>query len=481
MDEGTNGPPKGDLKGGKASAGDGRGHAALILFALIFAASLFGIYTRPIGFLANMWPANAIMLAFLLRVPASRTWQGWLAGATAYLSADLLTGASLAKALLLNGANLAGIATAAILYARLSADMIRLRQPASMLWLVFTVAIGSAAAGLVGAVANPWLFDRSFLSGWIFWFATEFVNYVTILPLLLTMPSPHAFSAVLRNALRALPTARTLPIIALAASCLLAVVVGGPGAIAFPVPALLWCGLTYRVFTVALLTLLYGNWALLILVTRTGADAEMMMISVRLGAALVAIAPVTVACIAENRNQLLDRLRHIAAHDHLTGARTRGAFLDDVQVSLAKERGAAAILMIDIDHFKAINDNHGHAVGDRLLRAFSERVRSCLRAGDHFGRMGGEEFAIFLPATSPDAAGQVAARILSTLRNDRFMADGERSVALTASIGIALVDGPSAPALEPLFAVADAALYRAKDAGRDRVEMARHDAPALVG
>ena len=295
------------------------------------------------------------------------------------------------------------------------------------------------------------------------------------------MPSPRGFRAIVRDGLRALPTARTLPIIALAASCLLAVVIGGPGAIAFPVPALLWCGLTYRVFTVALLTLLYGNWALLILLTQTGADAEMMMISVRLGAALVAIAPVTVACIAENRNLLLDRLRHIAAHDHLTGTRARGAFLDDVQASLAKEQGPAAILMIDIDHFKAINDNHGHAAGDRLLLAFAERVRSCLRSGDHFGRMGGEEFAVFLPATPQAAAGQVAARILAALRDDPFVADGDRAIVLTASIGIALVDGPSTPTLEPLFAVADAALYRAKGAGRDRVEMARPDTAALAG
>lgn len=479
MDEITDGPRIGG--GSEGAMEGGRGRAAFVLFLLVFVACLFGIYTRPLGFLANLWPANAIMLAFLLRNPESRGWLSWSAGAAAYLAADLLTGATLAKALLLNSANLAGIASAAAVYARLPADMIRLRQPASMLYLVFAVAIGSAMAGLIGAVANPWLFGRSLLSGWIFWFATEFVNYVTILPLLLSAPAPGAFRAAVRDGLRALPAAGVLPVVALALSCLLAAIVGGPGAIAFPVPALLWCGLTYRVFGAALLTFLYGNWALVVLAGGTGADAEMTMISIRLGAALVAIAPVTVASIAESRNELLGRLRHIAAHDHLTGTRARGAFLDDVRTALANARGPAAVLMVDIDHFKAINDNHGHAAGDRLLQSFADRVRSCLRASDHFGRMGGEEFALFLPATTQAAACEIAARILGTLRDDPFVADGDRAIALTASIGIAFVDGRSPPALEPLFAAADAALYRAKGAGRDRVEVARHDPVALAG
>lgn len=203
MDEITDGPRIGG--GSEGATEGGRGRAAFVLFLLVFVACLFGIYTRPLGFLANLWPANAIMLAFLLRNPESRGWLSWLAGAAAYLAADLLTGATLAKALLLNSANLAGIASAAAVYARLPADMIRLRQPASMLYLVFAVAIGSAMAGLIGAVANPWLFGRSLLSGWIFWFATEFVNYVTILPLLLSAPAPGAFRAAVRDGLRALP------------------------------------------------------------------------------------------------------------------------------------------------------------------------------------------------------------------------------------------------------------------------------------
>lgn len=115
------------------------------------------------------------------------------------------------------------------------------------------------------------------------------------------------------------------------------------------------------------------------------------------------------------------------------------------------------------------------------LQSFAGRVRSCLRAGDHFGRMGGEEFAVFLPATNRAMASRIAAGILGALRDDPFEVDDDRAITLTASIGIALIDGSSPPATESLFAAADAALYRAKGAGRDRIEVARHDPVALAG
>lgn len=460
------------LRGGGAVADGVHGRTALLVFTAVFAASLFGIYTRPVGFLANLWPANAIMLALMLRLPGARHWTGWIAGATAYLAADLLTGASIAKALLLNGANLAGIATAFAFYTRLPADMAKLRQPSAMLWLVLATATGGAVAGLVGSIANPMLFGRTILAGWIFWFATELVNYVAILPLMLSAPPLAELRRSARDRIRAFQPQQLLPVVALVLSGLLAAIVGGPGAIAFPVPALLWCGLTYRIFPTALLTLLFSLWTLVILAAHhaTGPDEEMIMVSIRLGAALIAIAPVTVASIAQNRNDLLVQLRHIADHDDLTEVRSRRAFLNDVRRSLARSSTSAAMLMVDIDHFKAINDTYGHAAGDRLLQSFSRRVEACLRLGDSFGRMGGEEFAIFLPATRGDAAAQMAGNILAAVRETPFILDDRRALGITASIGVAATAARGATALEPLLADADAALYRAKDAGRNRWE-----------
>lgn len=465
--------------GDRNAIGAGR-YTPLLVFAVVFGASLFGIYTRPVGFLANLWPANAIMLALMLRVPGACRWSGWLAGAAAYLAADLLTGANLLKALLLNGANLAGVATAFAIYARLPADMARLRQPSSMLCLVLAAAAGGAVAGLVGSLANPMLFGRAILAGWIFWFATELVNYVAILPVLLSAPPLSRLAASAKDSFRTFRVSHLLPVAALILSCLLAATIGGPGAIAFPVPALLWCGLIYRLFPTALLTLLYSIWALVVLAAHhvTGADEEMVMVSIRLGAALVAIAPVTVASIAQNRNDLLEQLRHIADRDDLTATRSRRAFLGDVRRALAAATSTAAMLMIDIDYFKAINDSYGHAAGDRLLQSFARRVEGCLRPGDVFGRMGGEEFAIFLPATNEQEAARIAGLILAALRESPFALDAGQAVEITASIGVAATAALPATALEVMLADADAALYRAKDAGRDRWE---YPAPAGTG
>ncbi len=124
------------------------------------------------------------------------------------------------------------------------------------------------------------------------------------------------------------------------------------------------------------------------------------MMSTRLGIALVALGPMAVAIVNAARNDLLHRLDHVARYDHLTGVLRRGAFLDGARAMLAGLAAAgrpAAVLMIDIDHFKPINDRFGHAQGDRVLVAVAAALRSGLRDDAILGRMGGEEFAVLLP------------------------------------------------------------------------------------
>jgi len=125
--------------------------APLLLTVSIFLACLFGIYTRPVGFLATLWPANAIMLGLLIRRPQSGSVLGWCGAAMAYMAADLLTGASLPKAVLLNSANLIGVAAAYLVYSRFPPDVVRLKEPASMLCLLVSASAGGVAAGIIGA------------------------------------------------------------------------------------------------------------------------------------------------------------------------------------------------------------------------------------------------------------------------------------------------------------------------------------------
>ena len=125
-------------------------------------------------------------------------------------------------------------------------------------------------------------------------------------------------------------------------------------------------------------------------------------------------------------------------------------------------------LVFDLDRFKAINDQHGHATGDAVLQVFAKVARETLRATDIVGRLGGEEFVALLPSTALEAA-VAAERVRAALAATSIVTNG-RSIAATVSIGIA--SGPPTAAIDMLIARADQALYRAKENGRNRVEVA---------
>jgi diguanylate cyclase (GGDEF)-like protein len=167
------------------------------------------------------------------------------------------------------------------------------------------------------------------------------------------------------------------------------------------------------------------------------------------------------------------QLRHEALHDGLTGLPNRVLVLDRAEQMLARSRrrqGQTAVLFLDLDGFKDVNDMYGHSTGDRLLQIVASRLTSVVRGADTVGRLGGDEFVILLD--SPGAwvkPGDVADRLLAVLREpvDLNGATG-RILTLTASIGMAT--GPRSSA-EDLLRDADIALYAAKEAGRNRAMM----------
>lgn len=166
----------------------------------------------------------------------------------------------------------------------------------------------------------------------------------------------------------------------------------------------------------------------------------------------------------------LDAVRRMALTDPLTQVNNRGAFdeLLTKQVDLALITGPAAVLlMVDIDHFKQVNDTHGHPAGDAVLKAVADAlVRAFPRYTDFVARYGGEEFAILLAEVDPQAAGMLGDRALSALRGLTVDYEG-KSIVITASVGAATLD--KLDTAEKLIKRADAALYDAKAAGRDRL------------
>jgi diguanylate cyclase (GGDEF)-like protein len=172
--------------------------------------------------------------------------------------------------------------------------------------------------------------------------------------------------------------------------------------------------------------------------------------------------------------------RRDASHDALTGLLNRRAAAERLQLERARaerQRAPLSVLMLDIDHFKRINDRWGHAAGDGMLLAVADVLRHELRASDLGVRHGGEEFLIILPGDSAAQAFEVAERIRGEVTQLAVPLEDGETASITVSAGIATFDGSES--VEQLVARADAALYRAKQGGRNRSVLAQPARPAL--
>jgi diguanylate cyclase (GGDEF)-like protein len=170
--------------------------------------------------------------------------------------------------------------------------------------------------------------------------------------------------------------------------------------------------------------------------------------------------------------EALERIRLLATRDELTGLPNRRAMADALQSAITRQARLSepvALVMIDLDHFKAINDGHGHRAGDVVLRGFAERAMSTLRAIDVLGRWGGEEFLLLLPDTTLEQALACVERLREQLHTSPFdeVADG---LAVRFSAGVTACQG--ATDVDAAIERADRALYRAKNGGRSRTETA---------
>lgn len=170
--------------------------------------------------------------------------------------------------------------------------------------------------------------------------------------------------------------------------------------------------------------------------------------------------------------RLVRRLQHLSSHDSLTGLLNRRAFLAQLDGELARLRRGGpgcALLLLDLDHFKQVNDRHGHAMGDAVLMRAADALRESARGTDIVARTGGEEFCVLAPMTDAEGARMLAQRLRAALRAHTALAG--QGVQVSASVGVALAPSGSGEPADGLLARADAALYRAKAGGRDRAEL----------
>ncbi|MBN2199086.1 MAG: EAL domain-containing protein [Candidatus Aminicenantes bacterium] len=187
----------------------------------------------------------------------------------------------------------------------------------------------------------------------------------------------------------------------------------------------------------------------------------------------------TLTDITERKN-LEAQLRVLANRDSLTGLFNRRRFHEELEMQISQASRydlRAALLWLDLDHFKTINDSYGHKAGDELLMSVARLLQEQVRQSDLLSRLGGDEFAIFMPHADLGMAEAAAARILKTVRDGKFELE-DRTIRLTASIGIALYPEHGVTA-DKLLTHADLAMYRAKEEGRDRFGRETHEEEQL--
>jgi diguanylate cyclase (GGDEF)-like protein/PAS domain S-box-containing protein len=169
-----------------------------------------------------------------------------------------------------------------------------------------------------------------------------------------------------------------------------------------------------------------------------------------------------------DRKRFEGQLAYLADHDALTGLYNRRAFQRELDERVGDGGVGGAVCVLDLDHFKDINDTMGHAAGDEVIVRVARLLAKRLRKTDVLGRLGGDEFAMLLSGVSREEAERVIAELLLVVRDQSVVVEGGHPIGLTASAGIALFDGGTSLTGEELLVSADIAMYDAKEAGRDR-------------
>ncbi|VEI19534.1 Probable diguanylate cyclase YcdT [Serratia plymuthica] len=453
---------------------------ALTVFILVFAACIFGIESRPIGFLAAFWPSNAVLLAVFVRYPGLVSRLGWVMAMLGYLTADLITGSALDKALLLNGANIAGVAAGYQLFKRVPQQVRTLERTSSSVYLFAISLVSAAATGVIGALASVLLFDREYFPALALWMSSEFTNYITLMPFILAFPAD--WRAYLRGIAQGITrrqawynTGKKLAVlILLVLACVGSILIGGPGAVIFPMPILLWLAMSFSLFTTLVVVLIYVLWCHLaidlgLIAINVDMKALQNTVSMRLGVALLALGPIAIASMNFARNALLRQLEHVANHDALTHVLTRNAFMQRGSRLLSQKGEQVCVMMLDIDYFKSINDRFGHSGGDAALISFTRAITGDLRDSDLFGRMGGEEFAIVALIERQQDATYLAERLRRRVEIESIAMPAGNHLQITVSIGMVTCIGGTEQNLDNLLKIADMAVYKAKNSGRNRV------------
>lgn len=442
----------------------------ILLFFITLCMAMLGLYCRTNAALSLFWPCNAMLLGLLVRFPQLSSALTFPAIYVGLVTADIAFGTHVAASMGMDAANLSFIVTGLGVLLTGSTTSRRLQAlnrvfPASV--------VGAAVCAVIGSVASQHYFHDDLVQGWISWFCEQVSTSILLLPVMITLPRSDEINELLRECRQVSP----LPLISLGVSIAAGISVGGGGSLIFPLPALMWCAVSYPLFITCLLTLITGITEIILVasnvLTIQGRDDFFLidsLASARLGVAAMTVSPLIVALSATANKKLVARITRRADYDLLTGALTRSGLAARLDALMARRdhnfNGAAFV--VDIDRFKNINDTFGHAAGDYVLAQTVERIRQTLQQTAIISRMGGEEFLILIEDISLPRAFLLANRLRQSIEQHTIILNDD-DLSVTISIGISSLERVDAKTLDDAIKSADKQLYLAKSSGRNRV------------
>ena len=431
--------------------------------------------------IATIWPANAVLLALLITQRQPRWWTVLSAGFIGNLAANLITRGSVVGPVIYSIANIIEVVVAARLLAGRSRNegLLHSAQAVGRFFLIAGV-IAPAISSAIGAAAATLFFDQPYAEAFTTWLLSDGLGLTLFTPFLAaTFSGDFArsfFSRTWRSRME------VVALLLLTAAIAAAVFLLGRQPVLFLVfpPVML---ITFRVGRL-------GTKAAIMIIALIGAIATMMgqgpvaalssdpvfqaqWFQGFLAVVLLTCLPVAAEVSARSRlaDDLAARERDMAEKavtDGLTGCLNRAGF-EEAIVPVLKSGAKGCLITIDVDRFKTINDTWGHAAGDQALRRVATALRAQIRAADLFGRLGGDEFTIFLPGSDPAQASIVCNRARDALNRIAQAANAD-DFSIQISCGIA--DARHGESFEDLARRSDQALYRAKAAGRNASQCA---------
>ncbi|WP_168427102.1 GGDEF domain-containing protein [Erwinia amylovora] len=448
---------------------------ATLLFTLAMLLSSIGLESRHFASQSLFWPCNAVLLGLLVRFPSLDKLSHLLVLYLGMLFAELCFGDDIKVAIGLNAANIVFIATARWVLLTTHFRRTFTRRLQALLHLFPASLLGAAACAVVGAVVSQRYFEEDLFKAWSSWFSEQMSTSILLLPLMISLPRRQQLPQIAA----ALRDSSFLPLLTLVMTIVSAIWLGGGGSLLFPLPALLWCAISYPLFVTCFLTMLTGISEIILVagnVLNIQGKGDLFRIdslsSARLGVAAMLIGPLIVSLSTLSNKKLVARITRRADYDFLTGALTRSglsAKLDSLVGGRYRQQGfVGAALVIDIDRFKDINDTWGHAAGDYVLAKTAECLRDGLSPSTLICRMGGEEFLILIQGITQARSSLLANRLRQSVENNEITFNGN-DLSVTVSIGISSLNISNVNSLDESIKRADEQLYIAKSCGRNQV------------